>query len=140
MTNAEKKKCLRRYLHLRESERELLEEIEDIRSRYTGHAIQYSDMPKATGGDHDLSDYMAEAEKVLSKLEARRAEIFEAYTIIDSAVQKIANLSERNVMRYRYLLGYEWETIADRMGYGLRHVYRIHGDALAHLEIERGAE
>lgn len=137
MTNAEKKRHLRAYLHLRESERELLEEIEDIRSKYTGHAIQYSDMPKAHNSEHDLSEYMAEAESVLSMLERRRAEVFKAYSIIDSAIQNVANLGERNVLRYRYLLGWEWQTIADCMGYGVRQVYRIHGDALAHLEIER---
>lgn len=34
------------------------------------------------------------------------------------------------ILRYRYLSSKSWEVIADKMCYGLRHVYKVHGNAL----------
>lgn len=118
------------------AERELLEEIEEVRSRYTGHAIMYSDMPKAHNSEHDLSDYMSEVDTLLQRLQSRQKQIIAVYSDIDRAIEQMDSVTEKSLLRYRYLLGYEWEEIADKMGYALRSVYRIHGDALAHLILE----
>ena len=35
----------------------------------------------------------------------------------------------------RYLRGRGWKEIADAMGYSLSHMFRLHEDALCHMEV-----
>ena len=77
-SNEEKKKYLRSYLNLKAREAELEEEIEELSSRYAGHALIYSDMPKGTA-DKDLSDYAAEVDELERRLRIMQQEAIRIY-------------------------------------------------------------
>lgn len=134
-SNEEKKKYLKSYLNMRSREAELIEEIAELRSRYTGQAITYSDMPKGSA-DKDLSDYAAEVDKLERRLRTMQQEAVKTYLQISDAIEKVEKITERQVLRIRYLQGItDWDVIGDKLGYSRTHAARIHGSALIHFRI-----
>lgn len=134
-SNEEKKKYLKSYLNMRSREAELIEEIAELKSRYTGQAITYSDMPKGSA-DKDLSDYAAEVDKLERRLRTMQQEAVKTYLQISDAIEKVEKITERQVLRIRYLQGItDWDVIGDKLGYSRTHAARIHGRALIHFRI-----
>lgn len=134
-SNNAKKKYLNSYKWLKHRARSLELEIEAIRSQYTGHAITYSDMPKAPSSVHDLSDYASAVFELVDSLNTIHVDIIRQYEQISEAIERLEDETEKQVLRLRYLRGYQWHQIANAIGYAERNTYKIHGDALAHFSI-----
>ena len=49
------------------------------------------------------------------------------------AIETLKNPNERVVMQLRYLACMKWEDIAGEMGYGVQHIFKLHGEALEKL-------
>lgn len=65
------------------------------------------------------------------------AEIDSYVDIREEAEQLISKLKspvEQDVLRGYYLAGLTWEQVAENMNYDVRHIYRLHGRALRHIE------
>ena len=43
----------------------------------------------------------------------------------------------RSVLQLRYLCGYDWQEIADRLHFSLRWTHKLHGEALQELKQNR---
>jgi len=56
----------------------------------------------------------------------------EAQKLIDS----VENRNERTVLRYRYLLGFTWQGIADAMGCDVSTVFRRHDRCLKRMGLK----
>ncbi|GEM_PF-5526815 len=41
---------------------------------------------------------------------------------------------EKRLLKYRYIRGYRWEDIADKIGYSVRQVFNIHTKSINNLE------
>lgn len=96
---------------------------------------KYNDMPKANI-QSDLSDYMVRLEKIIKDIDDKNAECLSHKIAIESAILKMSNGSECMVLRKRYLLFMPWESISQDMGYSLKQIHRIHGDALQSFNLE----
>ena len=132
--NEAKKQFLRKYQSLLRKERQLEREIESIRSRYTGQAITYSDMPHGTD-QRDLSDFAAEVDDLLRDLEATKWQAIHQYHLIASSIEDMEDDREKDLLRLKYIQGLSWEEVAVEMHYDVRHIFRIHGDALLNLHV-----
>ena len=51
------------------------------------------------------------------------------------AIRTVEDPTRRLLLEYRYIHGLTWEQVAERMGYDLRWVHRLHGKALGQLHI-----
>lgn len=49
---------------------------------------------------------------------------------ISEQINNIKDPNHRQILRYRYPIGLSWEEIAEVMCYNLRHIYKLHGEAL----------
>ena len=99
-----------------------------------GKSIHYDD----TGGTHEkngnsverayccLSDYAADADRLMQDMIAARQRAEVLIASVPDAVQ-------REVLTRRYIIGQRWESIAIDMDYEVRHIYRLHGNALSVL-------
>ena len=99
-----------------------------------GKSVRYDD----TGGTHEkngnsverayccLADYAEEAEKLMQEMIAARQRAEMLIASVPDAVQ-------REVLTRRYIIGQRWESIAIDMDYEVRHIYRLHGNALSIL-------
>lgn len=45
-------------------------------------------------------------------------------------IEKLSNEKYQTLLTYRYLSFQEWELIALEMGYNIRHIYKLHNEAL----------
>ena len=54
---------------------------------------------------------------------------------IMKAVSRVPDDRERVVLELRYLAFKDWASIADALGLHIRQVYRLHDEALKHIEI-----
>ncbi len=50
-------------------------------------------------------------------------------------IKQVQNLEFQTILEKRYLCGMKWESIASELGYGVRHILRIHDDALKKVRI-----
>ena len=50
--------------------------------------------------------------------------------ILYDKIEALEDEQEKRLLKYRYIRGYRWEDIADKMGYSVRQVFNIHNSAL----------
>ena len=112
----EAKKDVRRY------ENELHELIETQES--TG-AIEYSDMPKGSGSQSDLSDYMVKRDEAWKRIMKARYKRIVVFQEIKNVIEQLKNADAREIMSSRYISGKQWETICTECGYSWRQMHRI---------------
>lgn len=63
----------------------------------------------------------------------QRYERIRIYREIRREIEAMENETEREVLTYRYLCGFTWEEIAERMHYSFQHIHRIHKKALTNF-------
>ena len=87
--------------------------------------VQESTSNKSMAIIAEAVDLEREIEKDIIKLIKMRKK---AYYMLD----KLSG-TERRLMELRYVNGYTWEVVAEKMEMSVRHVYRIHGRILKKL-------
>lgn len=130
------KEYLQRYRAAKKEAEDVELRITQLRLRYAApSAIEYSDMPRAHDSEHDLSDYMAKMDELTSYLVEKYKRCMGIEVDIYQRLDNMDRQEEREVLRYRYIDGMTWEQIAQRTGYVLRHIYRLHGSALQNFPL-----
>ena len=130
----EKKAFLRQYQHSKRVQASLEDEIATLQASVMISANAMEGMPHGSSKS-DLSGYAAKRDELERKLKAEFNHGWELRWKIIDTIESLPRESEKIVLRFRYINGWTWEKIADGMSYTVRHVARIHGDALFHLEI-----
>lgn len=132
--NEEKKRYLNGYRDCTRRERQLQEQIDELRSQQMFPSVNHDGMPQ--GNAHsDLSGYVARLDALISQLEAEKEIAIREYNEIYNQVQLMQDEAEKEVLERRYLLGDSWWRIAVKMNYAESHIYRIHGAALSHFQM-----
>lgn len=138
--NERVKQWLWRYREAKKDIRRLEEELRELmESQESASAIGYSDMPKGSLEQSDLSDYLVEREKVWRKIQKARYKRIMVFQEIKSAIDRLPSADERMVMSCRYLElnGYKeksWEEICVITGHEWRQTHYIHSKALNNIE------
>lgn len=127
----EAKKDVRRY------ENELHELIETQES--TG-AIEYSDMPKGSGSQSDLSDYMVKRDEAWKRIMKARYKRIVVFQEIKNVIEQLPSADEREIMSCRYiqLNGYKaksWEEVCVITNHEWAQAHRIHAKALKNIRL-----
>lgn len=128
------KERLRRYIWLKQECRQLqayLDGIMEDMSTVTS--------PRLTGMPHakdpkGLDEIIVKYDEIVSKYERRLIVYLRETQAIEKAVSGVDDPRYRLLLRYRYIDGLKWETIADLMRYDVRWIYRLHGEALRAIE------
>ncbi len=129
--NEQVKEWLWRYREAKKDVRRWEEELAElVGMQESAGAIRYSDMPKSSGGQADLSDEMVKREKLWKKIQKARYKRIRVFSEIKNAIERLPTADEREVMSYRYLGLMDWGIISTKVELNIRQVYRIHGKAL----------
>lgn len=134
--NERVKQWLWRYREAKKDIRRLEEELRELMEiQESASAIGYSDMPKGSLDQSDLSDYLVEREKVWRKIQKARYKRIMVFQEIKGAIDRLPSADERMVMSCRYLElnGYKeksWEEICVITGYEWAKTHRIHAKSL----------
>ena len=128
------KERLRRYIWLKQECRQLEAYLERIRND-----MSVVTSPRLTGMPHakdpkGLDEIVIRYEEICGKYE-KQLRIYQKETIaIENAIEGVQDPRLRLILRYKYMDGLKWETIADLMRYDVRWIYRLHGEALRAIE------
>jgi hypothetical protein len=134
--NEQKKEYLRSYrAHVKRIDR-IEAELLELRSMRVSVSINNDGMPHAHNVT-DLSGYAAELDELERKLLEERYQCIMAYKDIVRRIKRLRSENELDVLFYRYIKGMDWWEIAEKMDFAERHVYRIHGKALAHFQMPK---
>lgn len=116
--------------------RRLGEEIEDLKQRIAElrnaslKSPKLDGMPRAPGGSGDpIGATIARIDSLEARLAADEAD----RRLIENVISSVQDVSERMVLRHRYMDDMSWEQIAEAMNYSIQHIYRIHGTALKEI-------
>lgn len=148
MTPQQKKKWLQRYRELgREVERidrqinNTLQEIDAIRATAERTTTVLSDMPG--GGSFKsrediytkLVDMSEEVDRLVDGYVEKKLQAEKKRNDIIVSIRRLDDPAMETLMMLRYIDGLEFEEIAVGMTYCIRHVWRLHGNALQKLEV-----
>lgn len=133
--NDDKKAYLRRYGAALRAEKQIEEEITQLRLDTMMPAIINDGMPHGSGGCGDLSGYAARVDELLQDLKDQMEKRIAIRREITQKIEEMSNETEKMVLRYRYIHLLNWEEIAVKMGYVYRNVLYLHGKALKHFQL-----
>ena len=127
------KERLRRYIWLKQECRQLEAYIDRIRND-----MSVVTSPRLTGMPHakdpkGLDEIVIRYEEICGKYEKQLKRYQQETIAIENAIEGVQDPRLRLILRYKYMDGLKWETIADLMHYEVRQIYRLHGEALQAL-------
>ena len=127
------KKRLKSYYHL---SKELEAQMERAaRARAVLEAVSASPDAGTRSRKHNdhMSMQIARVQKYERLVTQSLSRLFKEKVYIETAVQKLDDSRQREVIRLRYFNQAEWQFIAAKMGYSMSVVYDLHGKALFRL-------
>ena len=140
MTYENKVAWLRRYQDSLRRERELGQELEQLRSRACKVTPALTGMPGGAGDGQSLARAVASIVQAQQELQAQINVCGAIRREIVSALNQVANPRDHEILRRRYILGQRWEEIAVEMHYKYQHICRCHRKAVEKLVIECDTE
>lgn len=133
--NEQKIRYLSRYRRLNQRIDRLLEE----QSRWREKAMRITPvLSPVPGGGGSGSPIERPMDKVLEIDAEINREVDELQTVRQEIRAALNQLEDENLellMEYRYIDGMTWERIAEKMHYSWRHTCRLHGEALAKINM-----
>lgn len=126
MTYDEKVRWLRRYQDSLRRERELAEEVEQLRARACKVTPSLTGMP---GGTSDGQSLPRAVENIVQTQQELQAQINQCGAVrreIVTALNQVSNPRDHEILRRKYLLNETWEKIAVAMYYSCKQVRRRH--------------
>lgn len=132
------KEYLEQARHLDQRMQMMVSEVAELRRtagyisaiRYDGDRVQTSKNAEASF-TRTLENAWEQEEKAAAGL----ALLFKLKKQVEEVIEAIPDITERAVLRYRYLLGFTWEQIAERLGANERTIRRWHIHALSHVTV-----
>lgn len=88
------------------------------------------------GEEEAFRQWKKQMEDLKQEIIRQRYERIHIYEEIRKQIEGLKDETEREVLTYRYLCGFTWEEIAERMHYTFQHVHRIHREALTKFRYE----
>ena len=127
--NEKKKEYLKSYRRAVRREKEIEDEIRQLRLDKMFPSVVNDGMPKGTN-QSDLSGYAALLDEQISELIQERYKRAKLRADIENSIRDMENENEQQVLRLRYIKGMKWEDIRAEIDYSWQHVHRIHSNAL----------
>ena len=102
--------------------------LEDMRATLDGlQAVRLSE--KLQGGPLPSDENMVNRISKIVEEEKKIEILYDFIADLSSEIDKVEDVVERAILRYRYITCLTWEQIAERMGYSMAQIYRIRNRA-----------
>ena len=128
------KEFLRRAREVDRRVDEATERVERLRARLeSGRMSSLAGMPRGGGADWTATaDKLLELERVVNQ---RTRELVRWKLAAIDAIRAVEEPRLAEVLELYYIDGLTWEQVAQRMGYEVRQIYRLHGVALWKVKV-----
>lgn len=113
-----------------------LEQVSSLRQLAVKASSTLSPVPPSgTPNPHRLEETIARMMDMEHEVDEAIDGLVELKADIMKAISRVPDARERVVLELRYLAFKDWASIADALGLHIRQVYRLHDEALRHIEI-----
>ena len=136
--NEKKKQYLLQYRDALRAEKQIEEEITQLRLDTMMPAVVNDGMPHGSGGCGDLSGYAAAMDRLMADLKEQLEKRIAIRREITERIEAMQNETEKMVLRLRYIHLLKWTEIADKTCISERYAKRLHGNALINFKIMKG--
>lgn len=139
--NEKKKQYLLQYRDALRAEKQIEEEITQLRLDTMMPAVVNDGMPHGSGGCGDLSGYAAAMDRLMDDLKEQLEKRIAIRRKITERIEAMSDETEKLILRYRYIhLNQDgklmcWKEVAVKMHYTYRNITKLHGRALEHFKI-----
>lgn len=107
-----------------------LERLRDYSTRLASSSFEGERVSKSRSTEAPFAriiEKIVDLEKVINRDITRYMDL---KTEMNTAIDRVSNVDERLLLRYRYLNNYSWDDIAQLLNVSGRTVHRIHSSAL----------
>lgn len=135
LENAKKIKYLSRYIPLSGRINRMLEE--QYRWKCLAMKVTQNFSPTPGGGESGspIERPMDKVDELERKITQAIDELADIRMEIEAVLGQLEDDTLRELMEYRYIDGLTWEQVAEKMHYSWRHTCRLHGEALAKINM-----
>ena len=114
---------------------EAQERVDRLRAKLeAGRMSSITGMPRGGGADWtETADRLIELERVVNQ---RTRELVRWKLAVIDAIRAVEEPRLAEVLELYYIDGLTWEQVAQRMGYEVRQIYRLHGVALRKVKVK----
>ena len=124
---------LKAYRHLRGEVLQLQAQIEELESRITSpRTPKLSKMPKGRGG-YSIEDDVIRHTELVGRYREKVAALEAEQLTLEGYIDEL-EITERMVIRARYMQGLTWDETAMLVNYSYRQTWRIYARAIRKLE------
>ena len=133
--NELKIRYLSRYRRLNERINRMLEE--QYRWKCLAMKVTQNFSPTPGGGESGspIERPMDKVDELERKITQAIDELADIRMEIEAVLGQLEDDTLRKLMEYRYIDGLTWEQVAEKMHYSWRHTCRLHGEALAKINM-----
>jgi len=149
--NERKKEWLCRYLEAKRDQLAIEHELEQYRLSALPSGISYDGVGGGGSVPHGYEVYASKLDEYFLELSTQIATCQRVRRETLAAIESLPSESERTLMKMRYIfldevrsgnvvVGYRpqrFESIAYKMDYTIDRIWHIHGESLAHLQLDR---
>lgn len=105
------------------------EERDRLLARLTaGRTASLTGMPR--GGGSDWTNAVSRVIEMEREINAEIVELCRVKSEVNAAISQVQDVRYRELLELRYRNYYSWDKIAREMNFEVRHIYRLHGEAL----------
>ena len=134
--NEKKKELLMSYQKSLRRERQILDEIQELRASKMFPSVINDGMPHGSN-QTDLSNYIVSLSEKQEELKHVQLEVEKAKQKVYLTIKQV-NDDEREILQYRYIDGLKWDDVQRKMGFNnLRGIYKIHSNALKNIRLAK---
>jgi hypothetical protein len=149
--NETKKEWLSRYLEARRDQLAIEHELEQYRLSALPSGISYDGVGGSGSVPHGYEVYVAKLDDYFLELSDQLAKCQSIRREVTRVIELLPSEAERTLMKMHYIfleevrsggnvIGYRlqrFESIAYKMDYSIDRIWHLHGEALAHLNLDR---
>lgn len=112
-----------------------IQQLESLNALATKSTSTLSDMPKSPNRSSRMEDAIVKIVDLQDEINKDIDSLVELKAEIMRAIKAVDNIEYRTIFEKRYLCFLTWKQIAVDLDYNVRHLYRLHGEALAQVVV-----
>lgn len=110
--------------------------VSRLRDTATNVTVALSDMPRSDSPNlQRMEDTICKIVDLGDEINQEIDRLVDLKREANEAISELTNADQQLVLECRYLDYQTWEQIAETMNFSVRHVTRLHGEALRHFRI-----
>ena len=86
---------------------------------------------------HSMEDVIAKIADMQAEINADIDHLVDLKKEIMQVIKAVQNPEHQTLLELRYLCFRSWEYVAEELGYNVRHVYRLHDEAVEQITIPK---